>query len=157
MLLAGNGFCATPAGEPTNAREAAQQQKRPPGITVDMLANEAKRKAVMTPEQLAWEETIEANLGNFYLPGYYKEKDGNRETAWDYVKDDPSLPRILIIGDSISRGYTLPVRKALAGKVNVHRAPANCGPTATGLKKLDVWLGNGKWDLITWNFGIHDL
>ena len=143
-------------GEPTNAKEAAKQQQQTSGVTADMLGREAKRKAAMTPEQLAWEETLEANLGYFYLPLYYKDKDAGRETAWDYVKDDPALPRLLIIGDSISRGYTLAVRHALAGKVNVHRAPANCGPTASGLKNLEVWLGKGKWDIITWNFGIHD-
>ena len=60
------------------------------------------------------------------------------------------------MGDSISCGYTLPVRKELTGIANVHRAPANCGPTKTGLKKLSVWLGDGKWDLIHFNFGIHD-
>jgi hypothetical protein len=75
---------------------------------------------------------------------------------WDFVKDDPALPRILLIGDSVSRGYTQAVRRELAGKVNVHRAPANCGPTATGLKKLDAWLGDGEWDVIHFNFGIHD-
>lgn len=149
-------LAAMPAREPTNAKEAAKQQQQKPGITPDLLGREAKRKAAMTPEQLAWEETLEANLGNFYLPFYYQDKDAGHETAWDYVKDDPALPRMLIIGDSISRGYTLTVRHALAGKVNVHRAPANCGPTASGLKNLDVWLGKGTWDVISWNFGIHD-
>ncbi len=24
------------------------------------------------------------------------------------------------------------------------------------MKKLDVWLGDGKWDVIHFNFGIHD-
>jgi acyl-CoA thioesterase-1 len=42
------------------------------------------------------------------------------------------------------------------GKANVHRAPANCGPTANGLKNIEVWLGDGKWDVIHFNFGIHD-
>ena len=32
------------------------------------------------------------------------------------VADDPALPRILIIGDSISIGYTLGVRDLLKGK-----------------------------------------
>ena len=73
-----------------------------------------------------------------------------------YVKDDPKLPRVLLIGDSVSRGYTMATRAALAGKANVHRAPENCGPTSNGLKKLDVWLGDGKWDVIHFNFGIHD-
>ena len=79
-------------GEPTNSNEAARQQKQASGITPEMLEREARRKAVMVPEQLAWEQTLEANLGNFYLPNYYKDKDVNRETAWDYVKDDPALP-----------------------------------------------------------------
>ena len=32
----------------------------------------------------------------------------------------------------------------MAGKANVHRAPENCGPTANGVKKIDIWLGTGK-------------
>jgi acyl-CoA thioesterase-1 len=63
-------------------------------------------------------------------------------------------------GDSVSRGYTLAVRKALSGKANVHRAPANCGPTASGIKNIDAWLadhpGGEKWEVIHFNFGIHD-
>jgi len=156
FLLLSQGLAAAQVGEPTNAQQAAKQQASPVVITPQMQAAEMARRASMTPDELAWEKTLEANLGNYYLPIYYKDKDVGRETAWDYVHDDPRLPRLLIIGDSISRGYTLAVRHALAGKVNVHRAPANCGPTANGLKKLDIWLGSGKWDVITWNFGIHD-
>lgn len=78
------------------------------------------------------------------------------ESAMKNPAGDPALPRVLLIGDSISRAYTLDVRKALAGKANVHRAPANCGPTDTGLKCFDVWLGTGRWDVIHVNFGIHD-
>jgi lysophospholipase L1-like esterase len=73
------------------------------------------------------------------------------------VPDDPNLPRVLIIGDSISMGYTIPVRQLLAGKANVHRPPANCGDTARGLKNLTKWLGDGHWDVIHFNFGLHDL
>lgn len=73
------------------------------------------------------------------------------------VADEPSLPRVLLIGDSISMGYTIPVREMLKGKANVHRPAANCGPTERGLTQLDKWLGNGKWDVIHFNFGLHDL
>ena len=95
-------------------------------------------------------------LGSFYLPIHKKEKVAGRSNAWDFVVDDPKLPRVLLIGDSVSRGYTQAVRQALAGKASVHRAPANCGPTASGIKNIEVWLGDGKWDLIHFNFGIHD-
>jgi lysophospholipase L1-like esterase len=120
------------------------------------LPGDAERKAKMTAEELAWEKLLEENLGSFYLPGYKEAKAKGIETAWDYVKDDPNLPRVLLIGDSISRGYTVPVRHALASKANVHRAPENCGKSINGLKKLGMWLGDGKWDVIHFNFGIHD-
>jgi acyl-CoA thioesterase-1 len=73
------------------------------------------------------------------------------------VTDVAGLPRVLLIGDSISMGYTVPVRAQLAGKANVHRPLENCGDTARGVKSLDKWLGTGKWDVIHFNFGLHDL
>lgn len=73
------------------------------------------------------------------------------------VEDNPNLPRVLLIGDSISMGYTLPTRKLLAGKANLHRIPVNGGPSSRGITQLDKWLGDGKWDLIQFNFGLHDL
>lgn len=79
------------------------------------------------------------------------------DPAFAPVQDDPSLPRVLLVGDSISIGYTVATREALAGKANVHRAPTNCGPTSRGLEQLDQWLGKGRWDVIHFNFGLHDL
>ena len=71
--------------------------------------------------------------------------------------DDPKLPRVLLIGDSISIGYTVPVRELMQGKANVHRIPTNGGPTPNGLANLSKWLGAGKWDVIHFNWGLHDL
>lgn len=110
----------------------------------------------LPPEQRAWEELLRRHLGDFYYPRYLEAKQKGVETAWDYVRDTPGLPRVIIIGDSISRGYTLEVRSVLAGQVNVHRAPENCGKSANALERLPVWLGDGRWDLATFNFGIHD-
>jgi acyl-CoA thioesterase-1 len=73
------------------------------------------------------------------------------------IEDVAGLPRVLLIGDSISMGYTLPVRQRLAGRANVHRIPANGGPTKNGVARLDAWLGAGRWDVIHFNHGIHDL
>jgi acyl-CoA thioesterase-1 len=77
--------------------------------------------------------------------------------AFAKIEDDPALPRVLLIGDSISIGYTLATREALAGKANVHRAPTNCGPTTRGLEQIDQWLGDGRWDVVHFNWGLHDL
>lgn len=139
--------------EPTNAKEAAAQK-----AAAAQQLNEQYNALVKTlsPAEQAWESILQENLGNFYLPIHQRQKIAGQSNAWDFVNDDPNLPRVLLIGDSVSRGYTQSVRKALAGKANVHRAPANCGPTSLGLKKIEVWLGNGNWDIIHFNFGIHD-
>ena len=79
------------------------------------------------------------------------------DPAFAAITDTPGLPRVLLLGDSISIGYMLPVRARLTGKANVHRPPENCGETARGVRSLDKWLGAGKWDVIHFNFGLHDL
>ena len=70
--------------------------------------------------------------------------------------DDPALPRVLIIGDSISIGYTTGVRKLLSSKANVHRVKGNCRYSAFGAEHIDSWIGEGDWDLIHFNFGLWD-
>jgi acyl-CoA thioesterase-1 len=77
--------------------------------------------------------------------------------AAEEIKDTPGLPRVLLIGDSISMGYTKPVRDLLKDKANVHRIPVNGGPTKNGMQNIDKWLGTEKWDIIHFNWGIHDL
>jgi lysophospholipase L1-like esterase len=77
--------------------------------------------------------------------------------AFRKIEDTPGLPRVLLIGDSISIGYTEPVRTELTGKANVHRIPTNGATTVVGVTNLEEWLGTAKWDVIHFNFGLHDL
>ena len=70
---------------------------------------------------------------------------------------DNDLPKVFLIGDSISIGYTPEVIQHLQGKAFVSRAKANCGDTNRGLASLDGWLGKTNWDLIHFNWGLHDL
>lgn len=143
------------AAEPTNAAQAAKAKAK----AQEAAAVDVKYQAwvkTLTPEHQAWERVLQGELGGYYLPIHKKQKVMGRANAWDFVVDDPALPRVLLIGDSVSRAYTRTVQRELAGKANVHRAPANCGPTATGLRKIEIWLGDGKWDIIHFNFGIHD-
>lgn len=90
-------------------------------------------------------------------PSAHGQKEVKQEPALAQIKDDPALPRVLIIGDSISIGYTIPTREMLKGKANVHRIPENGGPTTNGIKNISKWLGDGKWDVIHFNWGLHDL
>jgi hypothetical protein len=73
------------------------------------------------------------------------------------VPEDPHLPRVLIMGDSISLGYTWEVRKLLAGKANVQHPNVNCWSTEFALEHVKQWLGEKHWDVIYFNFGLHDL
>jgi len=91
------------------------------------------------------------------IPGILTTADAKDDSPFSPIKDDPALPRVLLVGDSISIGYTLPTRAVLAGKANVHRPPTNCGNTTRCLRYVDEWLGDGQWDVIHFNFGIHDI
>jgi acyl-CoA thioesterase-1 len=84
------------------------------------------------------------------------DSDSSKNDAMKDIKDEPGLPRVLLVGDSVSIGYTLGVRANLKGKANVHRIPQNGGATEVGLDKMTSWLGDGKWDVIHFNFGLHD-
>jgi len=91
----------------------------------------------------------------------------NLDLADDWgVAIKPKLPNVLIIGDSISIGYTQNVRQLLEGKANVIRPMrkvgrklknVNCRDTRFGLQNLYKWLGDLKWDVIHFNWGLHDL
>jgi len=84
------------------------------------------------------------------------DSDTGNKAAVAPIADLVGLPRVLLIGDSISIGYTLQVRALLKDKANVHRIPINGGATEVGLEKMKDWLGDKKWDVIHFNFGLHD-
>jgi len=78
------------------------------------------------------------------------------------TEDDPELPRVLIIGDSISMNYFEAAKTALAGVANVHRNDGNAGPSDRGVNNTVLWLGDFTqpglhWDVIQFNHGLHDL
>jgi lysophospholipase L1-like esterase len=66
-------------------------------------------------------------------------------------------PPVLVIGDSISIGYTPGVTALLEGNAVVRHSEGNAAHTSNGLAKLDEWLGAEEWKVITFNFGLHDL
>jgi lysophospholipase L1-like esterase len=69
---------------------------------------------------------------------------------------DPSLPRVLLIGDSITNSYLEPVRKALAGKANID---AWITPTTQADKSLAATiaaiLARQKYAVVHFNLGLH--
>ncbi len=68
-----------------------------------------------------------------------------------------NLPNVLIIGDSISIGYTPFVKEILQDKAVVQHNPGNAGHTGMGLDNLEKWLSDTHWDVIHFNWGLWDL
>jgi len=89
--------------------------------------------------------------------GQAQNNKAKRPNPMTPIEDVVGLPRVLLIGDSISIGYTLPTRELIKGKVNLHRIPTNGGSTIKGLQHIESWLGKKKWDVIHFNWGLHDL
>ncbi|MFZ9937913.1 MAG: GDSL-type esterase/lipase family protein [Luteolibacter sp.] len=76
--------------------------------------------------------------------------------------DDPKLPRVLVIGDSISMNYHDAAMAALKGVANYHRNEGNAGPSERGVLNTELWLGDFRqkglhWDVVQFNHGLHDL
>jgi lysophospholipase L1-like esterase len=69
----------------------------------------------------------------------------------------PPKKKILIIGDSISIGYFPFVKEALADEADVVHNKGNAQHTGTGLKNINNWIGQEKWDIIQFNWGLWDL
>jgi hypothetical protein len=65
--------------------------------------------------------------------------------------------KLLVIGDSISIGYTPFLEKSLAPDIVVSHNPGNGGSTVRGVESVEKWLDNSQWDVILFNFGLHDL
>lgn len=99
-------------------------------------------KPANSPDKQVWLKALDPNYS--HLP------------AMDFVEENPDLPRVLLIGDSISIGYTIPTRSKLANKANVLRIPENGGQSSKGVERLKQWIGDKKWDLIHFNWGLHD-
>lgn len=90
-----------------------------------------------------------------------------------------SVPNVLIIGDSISApgsGYGPLVRQLLERPIGSSQGPTGAlaavqhsggwqgepganeqaGPSSHGAACAKTWIGDGGWDVVTFNFGLHD-
>ncbi len=97
---------------------------------------------IKIPEQTETDKRLPAKGGSWSL----------REA----VVKDATLPRVLLIGDSIANGYLEPVRKALEAKANIDawitpisQADKNLGST------LEAILGQHEYAVVHFNLGLH--
>ena len=71
--------------------------------------------------------------------------------------EETRKPRVLVLGDSISIGFMSSLKAMRDDEWEIHHNPGNARYTQYGLSKLDNWLGEDRWDVIHFNWGLHDL
>jgi GDSL-like Lipase/Acylhydrolase family len=75
---------------------------------------------------------------------------------WISHANETNLPRVLLIGDSITRDYYHEVEKRLAGKAFVARlATSRFVSDPVLLKEIELVLDGTKFDVIQFNNGMH--
>jgi len=65
--------------------------------------------------------------------------------------------KVLVIGDSISMGYTPTVALKLADVARVEHNPGNGGDSANVLANVETWVRAARPDVVSLNCGLHDL
>ncbi len=72
--------------------------------------------------------------------------------------NDATLPRLLLIGDSIVAGYQGAVTEKLRGVMNVsYWASSKCATDPSYFQELDLVLKADRYDVILFNNGLHSL
>lgn len=79
-------------------------------------------------------------------------------SCYTYNAPDTTLPRVLLIGDSICMAYHSYVRELLEGKVNVtYWSSSKCVTDPDYFRELDFVLDGYRYDMISFNNGLHSL
>ncbi len=89
---------------------------------------------------------------------------GHENTEWSisygfHLTDgNKSLPRVLLVGDSICNGYQGEVAKNLDGRVNVsYWVSSHCLTSPGYMRLLEFHLDEAQYDVIHFNNGLHSL
>ena len=113
-------------------------------------------------------EEVSQGYWNAKIDGYF-EKDKIVIEKMEFIpkvnpieSDDPLLPRVMVVGDSISMNYHEAAKTELKGIANYYRIDGNSGSTVGAIKNMDMWLGDYtqkglQWDVIQFNSGLHDM
>ncbi len=98
-------------------------------------------------------------IAAFFVLHAERRREG---TEWlmyrSYNANSDKLPRVLLVGDSITNGYHKRVMKKLAGTAYVTLcASSKCVSDRTYLRELGYVLGENDYNIIHFNNGLHSL
>lgn len=87
-----------------------------------------------------------------------KKSSGGICPANEELPAATGAPTVLIIGDSISIGYTPTIEAALEPAYDVVHNPCNAMTSAWTAQNIDTWLASrDSFEAITWNNGLWDI
>lgn len=109
--------------------------------------------------RLLWNSLLEARLGCQYIRDVSRKMVAGEPTGFDYVADVAGVPRVLVLGDSITAHARASLQLLMTSNnissFTLHNAPENCGGIDLYDRFLSIWLGTCVWDLIQFNLGHH--
>jgi len=97
-----------------------------------------------------------ANIRHLFSGDNVQEEHMRNQSSQE-APQKSNLPKVLIMGDSIAFGYGLYVEKILEKEAIVTSHRENGRDTGTVLENLVEWVGDTEWDIIHFNWGLHDL
>ena len=116
------------AEDPSRYNAVAEKIMKENGVMVSDLYSESIRQGF--PKKPDVHST--GNLASKAIEGI--------EAALATRKNANKVPRILLIGDSITGSYQNAVSKHFAGRAEVYKNPGNGEHTGTGLRHIDSWI-----------------
>jgi len=140
----------------SNVSDAYEQWSK--HLSPKVFDNNATLSKESDPCEQAWLLLILNQANGFYLVELFKTLVTSKVfSSLPYQKETPGLPRILLLGDSISRGIWVRTQALFSplGIANIQGAPVNCGGFALYNSSLSTWLGDCSWDLVQFNVGMH--
>lgn len=97
------------------------------------------------------------------LPSCQQENSGNPiqkeivETNVCSMDDSNGKPGILIVGDSVSTGYTSRLKRQFPSNQVIHNS-CNARNTRNGIENINEWASHlNQWEICTINHGLHDI
>ena len=123
--------------------------------------NLSKPKPNHAPEEPAMNLRLLALLPFLLIPQFTSAEEAVRERIewadiWVTDADKDDLPRVLLIGDSITRGYFSEVEKHLAGKAYCARlTTSKCVSDPSFVDEVQLLLKHYKFAVIHINNGLH--
>jgi lysophospholipase L1-like esterase len=129
-----DGTADKPNGDEDAYNRVAAKVMQENGVIINDLNAESRRQGYPKTQDVHSVGNLSQPTTDLILDAIAKRKNNTKP-----------LPRVLLIGDSITGSYQGQVIKNLDGKAAVFKNPGNAESTWTGVRRMDEWLDLGQY------------